>query len=330
MRQLRAGVIGIGYLGRFHARKYAALPGVRLTAVVDTDGARAALLAAETGARPYTDVYAALDDIDVASVVVPTSQHYQVGRVLLEAGVHVLMEKPITAEAAQATALIELARSRGCVLQVGHLERFRPVVRALLERAQAPRFIEAQRLGPFTARGVDVNVVLDLMIHDLDLVLKLVQAPIEQIEASGAPVRSEQIDIATARLRFANGCVAKLTASRVSPLLERRLRLVQGHACFAADLGRHTLDCYYNATAPLPPKTRGIIAERKILPAGDPLREEIRAFLSAVRHGQPPPVDGADGLRALEAALAIAQQLQVRPPAYNLATAERAPERAPP
>lgn len=313
MKQLRAAVIGVGYLGRFHARKYAALPGVRLAAVVDVDSERAADMAAETGAPACTDVRDILGSIDVASVVVPTSQHYAVGRALLEAGVHVLMEKPITSEVAQATALIGLAQARGCVLQVGHLERFNPVARALIERVRLPMFIEAHRLAPFKQRGTDVSVVLDLMIHDIDLVLQLVGAPLERIDASGAPVLSEQVDIANARLRFANGCVANLTASRVSCKSQRRLHLFQADACLAADLRDHTLDWYRKAPGHSAHGMAEIAWVREQLPANDPLREEIGAFLTSVRNRQAPPVSGTDGLRALETALEIGRQLQAHP-----------------
>ena len=313
MRQLRAAVIGAGYLGRYHAQKYATLPGVSLVAVVDVDADRAAGIAAETGARPFTDFRDVLGEIDVASVVVPTSQHYAVGRVLLEAGVHVLMEKPITTDVAQAIALVELARAHERVLQVGHLERFNPVVRALIEQARTPMFIEAHRLAPFKQRGTDVNVVLDLMIHDIDLVLKLVDVPIDHIDASGVPVLSEQIDIANARIQFVNGCVANLTASRVSLKSERRLRLFQADAYLAADMSSQTLDWYRRAPGHSVHGLEGIAGEREVMPASDPLREEILAFLTSVRTRRPPQVSGSDGVRALETALEIVRQLQAHP-----------------
>ena len=313
MKQLRAAVIGAGYLGRFHAQKYATLPGVRLTAIVDIDSARADSLAAETSAEAYTDYRAILDKVDVASVVVPTSQHYAVGRDLLEAGLHVLMEKPIAADVAEATALVKLATARNRVLQVGHLERFSPVVQALSERVEAPMFIEAHRLAPFKPRGTDVNVVLDLMIHDIDLALMLVKAPVEQIHASGVPVLSEQIDIANARIQFANGCVANLTASRVSLKSVRRLRLFQDNAYLAADMGNHTLDWYRKAPGQSVHGLPGIAGDRLVLASGDSLRDEIAAFLDSARTGSPPQVTGMDGIRALETALEVVRQLQAYP-----------------
>lgn len=330
MKPLRAAVVGVGYLGRFHAQKYAALPGVVLTAVVDINPARAAEVARETGARPCTDVRDILGQVDVASVVVPSSLHYAVGRILLEAGVHVLMEKPITEDVAQARALIELSHAHGCVLQVGHLERFRPVVRDLMKHARTPMFIEAHRLAPFKHRGTDVNVVLDLMIHDIDLALTLVNAPIEQINASGVPVLSDQIDIANARIQFSNGCVANLTASRVSLKSERRLRLFQADAYLAADMSGHTLDWYRKAPGQAVQGLEGIAGERLHFPAGDPLLEEIRAFLDCVRSGTPPPVSGEDGLRALETALEVVRQLQARPLPGMSAQTKTTPRNVPP
>lgn len=306
---LRAAVIGAGYQGRFHALKYSALPGVQLTAVVDIDPQRAARLAAETGAAAYTHHRQVLRRVDVASVAVPVSAHHEVGHDLLEAGVHVLMEKPMARSVAEASELTTLAAARGCVLQIGHLERFSPVVRALRERVGVPRFIEAHRLGPFTARGTDADVVLDLMIHDLDLTLLLVDAAIVRVDANGAPVLSEHVDIANARLTFANGCTANLTASRVSFASRRRLRLFQADAYLSADMGDYVLEWCGRVPGVGPGGRSGIAGSRDLLPRGDALGDQIRAFVRAVRTGAPPVVSGEDGVRALKAALAVVGQI---------------------
>jgi predicted dehydrogenase len=313
-KPLRAAVIGVGYLGRLHAQKYAALDGAELVAVVDSDAARAHAVAEETGTAACTDYRSLLGRIDVASVVVPTSQHFEVARELLAAGVHVLVEKPIAATVDEARALVELAEAEGRVLQVGHLERFNPVMTALLERVEQPMFIESHRLAPFKPRGTDVSVVLDLMIHDLDLIQMLVGAPIRRIDASGlAVLSSTHMDIANARIQFANGCVANATVSRVSQKGERRLRLFQHNAYLAADFSGHILDVARKlaevpAGAELP-----IELERISVPKGDALLAEIEAFVHCAREGKPPLVSGRDGLQALQTALEVIRQAEANP-----------------
>lgn len=211
-----------GHQGRYHALKYADLAGVELVAVVDIDGGRAARLSADTGAAACTDLTQMLHRVDVASVAVPVSAHLEVGWMLLDAGVHVLMEKPIARNLQEARALTELAAARGCALQIGHVERFNPAFEALRKRVRRPLYIEARRLGPFTARGSDADVVLDLMIHDIDLALTLAGRDVVGIEAAGVRVLSDHLDLAEARLRFAGGCVAELLASRASVGVQRR------------------------------------------------------------------------------------------------------------
>ncbi|KAB7627681.1 Gfo/Idh/MocA family protein [Alkalilimnicola sp. S0819] len=310
MSRLRAAVIGVGYLGRFHAQKYAAHPEVDLVAVVDADPERAAAVAAETGTRPHSDYRALLGEMDLASVVVPTAHHHAVGAALLDAGVHVLMEKPITSEVAEARDLVRRAEAGGRVLQVGHLERFKPVVRALMERVERPMFIEAHRLAPFKWRGTDINVVLDLMVHDIDLALTLVDSPVVGIQASGVPVLTDHIDIANARIQFENGCVANLTASRISQKTERRLRLFQKTAYLAADMGANTLDYYYRSPGATLGEMPDVAGDRITLPGGDAIEAEVDAFIRSVRSGSAPVVSGLDGLRALETALEVVRQLQ--------------------
>lgn len=314
MNSLRAAVIGVGHLGGHHARKYANCADVELTAVVDVDNARASQIAAETGARVLSDHRQLIGQVDLVSVVVPTSHHWKVARDLIEAGIHVLVEKPITATLAEGRELVELARAHGCVLQVGHLERFNPVMEALAARVDQPMFIESHRIAPFGLRGTDVNVVLDLMIHDIDLILNLVGGPVVKIDASGSPVLSSQLDIANARIQFASGCVANLTASRVSHKRERRMRIFQHNAYLSADLCNPTLDIYRKTDGEeMFPGIPSIQSERLELGSGDALNSEIQAFVASVRNGTTPLVSGTEGLRALETANEIIRQLEAHP-----------------
>ena len=214
--KLRAAVIGVGYLGRFHAQKFQANQHVDLVGVVDTDSKRVAEVAAEVETRAFTDYKEVLLLVDLVSIVVPTQYHYAVAKDCFDAGCHVLLEKPVTQTVAEAEELIDLAKSKKLVFQVGHLERFNPAVMALKGVLKNPQFIESHRLAPFKTRGTDVNVVLDLMIHDIDILLSMVSHPLKSINSVGVPVLSEEVDIANARLQFENGCVANVTASRAS------------------------------------------------------------------------------------------------------------------
>jgi predicted dehydrogenase len=308
---LRAAVIGVGYLGRLHAQKYAALDGVELVAVADADPQRARQVAAELGTRPVDDFRALLDgQIHLASIVVPTEHHYDVARACLEAGVHVLVEKPVTETLAQAQALQALAERRRLTLQVGHLERFNPAFLAAREIVREPLFIESHRLAPFKPRGTDVAVTLDLMIHDIDLILDLVASPVAEVRASGTPVLTDEIDIGNARIEFENGCVANVTASRVSQKAMRKLRIFQPDAYVTVDTLTHRLTVARRepgsglAEARLP-----IRVEEQRFDTPDPLAAEIRDFVACVREGRRPAVGGAEGRRALEVALAITQAM---------------------
>ncbi len=317
-------MVGVGYLGRFHAQKYATLPGVELTAVVDRDPERAATVAAELGVPACTRTEELPAGVSIASVAVPTRDHFTVARALLEAGVNVLVEKPITATVTEARELITLAARHERVLQVGHLERFNPVVRALAERVDTPLFIEAHRVSPFRLRGADANVVLDLMIHDIDLIAEFVRAPVERIDANGVAVLSHDIDIANARIQFSGGCVANVTASRASLKHERRLRLFQPTAYFSVDLADHRLDIRRKAHTEMYPGVPDIETEQLEFPTGDALRAEIEAFVTSVRDGHPPTVTGTDGLRALTIATEIVAQLQGQPPTRLAASSQPA------
>jgi predicted dehydrogenase len=300
---MRAAVIGVGYLGRYHAWKYAALEDVDLVAVVDANLARAREVARECGCRALDDFRAVLGKVDVVSIVVPTEHHYTVARDCLEAGAHILVEKPVTRTVQEADALIELAAARGRVFQVGHLERFNPAILALQELLKEPVFVESYRLAPFKPRGTDVDVVLDLMVHDIDLILNIVKSEVTDIRPMGFPVLTDEVDIAHARLEFANGCVANATASRVSDKALRKVRVFQQDAYLSLDLHNPGLTCWRRVhdggrAARLESEERGFAQT-------DLLMEEVRAFVNAVRGGTPPVVSGAEGKRALEIALRI-------------------------
>jgi len=297
-QKLRAAVVGAGYLGTFHAEKYAALPDCDLVAVADIDFERASALAARLGCRAVRDFEEVVSQIDCASVVVPTTHHESIASRLLRAGVDCLVEKPLAASAAEAAALVALAREQGRILQVGHLERFNPALTRLAREITAPRFIECHRLAPFTERGADVDVVRDLMIHDLDLVRLLVPHEIESLEAVGVPVVTAEPDIANVRLRFAGGGIANVTASRVSLKRERKLRLFQTDTYLTIDLGERSV-----RIARRTPGTSGIAGvtwEQIDLGEADALGAEIRAFLASVQTRARPAVTGEDGLAALE------------------------------
>lgn len=310
MKQLRAAVIGVGYLGRFHAQKYAALDGVELVAVVDNDLQRAQEVAAEVGCRAESDYLALLSEIDVASVVVPTQFHYAVASACLEAGVHILLEKPITPTLEEADQLIKLARGKGCILQIGHLERFNPAVMALQGVLNKPQFIESQRMAPFKPRGTDVNVVLDLMIHDIDIILSMVQSDIKLVNSVGVPVLSGEVDIANARLQFDNGCVANVTASRASRETVRKIRIFQEDAYISIDYQEREISIFRKGGEGFPvPGLPGVAAEKRSFDQCDTLMEEVSSFVQAVRSGSEPVVTGEDGKRALDVATQISHKL---------------------
>ncbi len=302
MKRLKAAVIGAGYLGRFHAEKYAALPEVELVAVVDIVEARAQELASRYGARAATDFRTLSGEIEMASVVVPTDAHCPIACALLGSGVHVLVEKPMAASLAEADRMIELARQGRLVLQIGHLERFNPALLALRGILGEPLFIESHRIAAFSPRGLEVSVVLDLMIHDIDIILNIVKSPVTAIRPTGLPVLSGEVDIAHARLEFANGCVANVTASRVSREPLRKIRVFQRDGYISIDyLGRRVAVC---RREPGPDGFR-ITTEEMGFEKQDALLMEIQAFVQAVRDGTAPAVSGEEGRAALRVALAI-------------------------
>jgi len=306
-------VVGVGYLGRFHAQKYAQLPECSLVGVVDSHADAAARVAAEVRSAAYGDFRELLGKVDAVSVVTPTPTHYDIARAFLEAGAHVLLEKPISETTAQAQQLIDLARQHRRVLQVGHLERFNPAILAAEALLTRPRFIECHRLAPFKERGTDVNVVLDLMIHDIDLVQMIVGSPVASLEAIGTPVFSSEIDIANARLRFDSGCVANVTASRVSLKTERKLRVFRDDAYLSIDLQQKILTVIRKREPPASEGQLPVHIEEQSFDQGDALLAEIESFLAAIRGERPVLVGGEDGLRALRTAIAITQCVQAAP-----------------
>ena len=305
---LRAAVVGVGYLGRFHAEKYAAEPEAELVAVVDTDAARARELAERFACRTFGDVAALCGLVDCVSVAVPTPLHHDIGVALLEAGIDVLVEKPIAATLEEARDLVHVAEERGRILQVGHLERFNPAIRALAPILTRPRFLECHRLATFVERGTDVDVVLDLMIHDFDVILSIVPSTVVAVEAVGVPVITSSPDIANARIRFADGAIANVTASRVSGRRERKLRIFQPDAYIHIDYGEKRLRLFRRGAAP-PGGLAPIEVEEREVPEEDALAQEIHAFLEAVRSRQVPLVSGREGLRAVELAYQIREKL---------------------
>jgi predicted dehydrogenase len=309
MQKIRVAVIGVGYLGRFHAQKYAQAPDCELVAIVDTSPQARAALAAELQVAQVADYHALLGKVDAVSVVTSTAAHFEIARAFLDSGAHVLVEKPVTETVAQARALIDTAQRVQRVLQVGHLERFNAAILAAEPVLRAPRFIECQRLAPYRERGTDVNVVLDLMIHDLDIVQTIVGCDIESIDAVGTPVFSEEIDIANARIRFVNGCVANATASRVSLKTERKLRIFQDDAYLSLDLQQKILTVIRKRPGTPAAGELPVTIDERNFDQGDALREEILAFVHSIRSGEPPKVSGEDGLRALETAIRITQQV---------------------
>jgi predicted dehydrogenase len=305
--RIRAAVIGVGYLGKFHAEKYAASEKVKLVAVVDIDEKRGNEVGSLVGAPALTDYRALFGQVQCVSIAVPTRLHYRVACDFIEAGIDVLVEKPLTADIAEARALVEAAKARNVVLQVGHLERFNPAIRRLEGIIREPKFVECHRLAPFVERGTDVDVVLDLMIHDIDIIASLVRSPLQRVEAVGVPVLTDKPDIANARINFANGCIANVTSSRVSLKRERKIRFFQPDAYISIDYDQRRAQIYHK-----PAPGAGwldIRAENIEIKDGDALADEIDSFLDCVRERTLPVVAGADGLRALEIASMISSQL---------------------
>ncbi len=301
---VKVGVVGVGYLGRFHAEKLSRMKGAELVAVVDVDPERARQVARDLGVKALSDHRELIGLAQAACVVTPTVDHHRVAMDLLAGGLDLLCEKPITATLEQADQIISLAQEKGLILQVGHLERFNPAVMAMEERVKRPLFIECNRIAPFKARATDVDVALDLMIHDLDIILSLVGEEPSQISAVGVPVLGPHADIVNARLEFPGGCVANVTASRLALKDERKMRIFQPDAYLSLDFKKRKL-LVVSQVEYRPGKLPKVDAERPRFGKSDPLEEEIKAFVQSVRDRQPPRVSGPDGRRALACAMAV-------------------------
>ena len=310
MNEIRVGVIGVGYLGKFHAEKYAAMDNVRLVGVADIDRSRAEDLAARFGSRAFTDYRDLLSLVDAVSIVVPTESHFSVGLEFLDHGVDVLIEKPMTTTLKQADELIDVAESRGRILQVGHLERFNPAVLALKDIITNPMFIEAHRLSIFKDRSTDVSVVLDLMIHDIDIILNIVNSEIQSIHAAGAPVICEHADIANVRLQFESGCVANVTASRISTKNQRKIRLFQKDAYIAVDFAGREITLIRRSENQSDSLVPGTDFQQLSFTEADVLEDELASYLQAVRTRNAPVVSGHAGRKALAVALDIMDQVE--------------------
>ncbi len=306
---LRVGVVGVGTWGQNHARIYASLEDVKLAAVADLDGRAGAEIAARFKADFYGDYRQLLGRVDAVSVAVPTADHFRVASFFLENGIHVLVEKPMTATLEEADRLIELAERRKTVLQVGHLERFNPAVRALRPVVNEPKFFEAHRLGIFAPRSLDIDVVLDLMIHDLDIILSLVGSEVADIRSVGIPILSEKIDIANARLEFENGCVANLTASRVSSEKIRKLRFFQPNSYISLDYERQSV-AVYSLVPTEGGAGRAIVSRMLVVEPGEPLRAQLESFVQAVSGGREPECSGREGREALAVALQVLARMR--------------------
>jgi len=308
---LRAGVAGAGAMGRNHARVFSLLEGVELVAIYDQNKQQAEAVAAEFGAIAVDSLDEFAEAVDAATVAVPTIAHREVGCALMEKGVHVLMEKPIADTLDDARVLIETSQRCGKILQVGHIERFNPVMRELEDRLSEPRFIEAHRLSPFPNRSIDIGVVLDLMIHDLEIILHLVRSPIESVDAVGVAVMTSREDIANARIRFKNGCVANVTASRISPERMRKIRVFQGDCYLSLDYQEQTAGMYRMAEG-------GIEKVEVNVEKDEPLKLELASFVECARAGSTPEVSGQQGAAALDLALEITNLINQSPPAASL------------
>ncbi len=302
MKTLRVGVIGVGHIGSNHARIYSEIPSAEFSAVYDVDLARANSIAKKFGAKAAGSLDEFSGMIDAASVATPTNTHFDIGKKLSERGIHLLIEKPITDNTAHASELAELAAGKGLILQVGHVERFNPVLSALEQRLTHPRFIEAHRLSPYPERSTDIGVVLDLMIHDLEIILHLVRSPVQSIDAVGVPVLSKGEDIANARIRFENGCVANVTSSRISPERMRKIRVFQEDAYLSLD--------YQNQSGEIYRRVDGRITRDKVqIAREEPLKQQLASFIECASTGRQPRVSGFQATAALELAVEITKKI---------------------
>lgn len=310
MHKLNCAVIGVGYLGRFHAQKYHALDSVNLKAVCDIDEDTAQAVSEELEVPAYKHYHEFLSDVDAVSIAASTKAHFAIAKDCLENGIHVLLEKPMTETLVQARELVAIAKEKNLVFQIGHLERFNSARIALEDYLEEPRFIDSERLAPFNPRGSDVNVILDLMIHDIDLLQSMIKAPIVRIDAQGTPVLTNDIDIASARLLFDNGTVANVTASRVSFKRSRKMRIFQPSCYLSVDFQEKRFARFKKGAGELFPGVPDIERTEKHFGESDALLEEIKSFLTCIEHGKKPLVSGDDGLQALHTAHKITEVIK--------------------
>ena len=307
-RKIRVGVIGVGHVGQHHARIYRELPGVELAGIADIDPARLQEVKRVAEAPVFQDYRELFGHVDGVSLAVPTHLHAQIARECLDRGVDVLVEKPITQTLEEAEELTDLAKQRGRILQVGHVERFNGAVRALHRIVKTPGFIECHRLSPFPQRGTDVDVILDLMIHDIDIILSLVKSPVSQVNAVGVPVLTDRVDISNARLEFASGCVANVTASRVSIERLRKIRIFQPDTYISLDYASQEITLFRRLPPDLasqPPQLPQIVREEVVVEKEEPLRLQLMSFLSSIRERTRPEVSGEEAVEALRVASQI-------------------------
>ncbi len=327
MNKIKVGIIGVGHLGRLHVQNYKFIPEAEIIGVYDVNHESSKHTANEFQVNPFDNLYQFLDQIEAASIVVSTTNHFEITRACFERGIHCLVEKPITSTLAEADELIRFSKEKKLILQVGHIERFNPAIVALNDFELRPMFIESHRLASFNPRGTDVTVVLDLMIHDIDIILHLVKSPVTKIDASGVAVVTDEVDIANARLGFANGCVANITASRISQKKMRKMRLFQRNAYIGIDFLQKFSEIYQlvdssNVTIqsnqiPIEMgqlnqygQIKKIIYERRQIEESNALKMELESFLSAVRTGKQPAVSGEEGREALRVAIEITDMIK--------------------
>ena len=307
MHKIKTAVIGVGYLGKFHADKYATLPNSELIAVVDPNAETVKAIAAKHNVQGLTDYQSLLGKVEAVSIAAPTTLHFKIAMDFLSHGSHVLIEKPITVTVDEADQLIALAKKNKLLIQVGHLERFNAAILDLDKEISKPVFIESHRLAPFNPRATDVNVVLDLMIHDIDIILDIVHSDVKSIAASGAKILTNSTDIANVRLEFENGCVANVTASRVSMKTERKMRLFQQDSCITVDFQNRAMKMYSKGDKEMFPGIPEIVSLESVYENNDALKVEIIAFLDSIENGTPVKVTGEAGRRALATAMQISK-----------------------
>ena len=307
MSKLKIAVIGIGYLGEFHAQKYKANKNVDLIGIVDINESRGTEIAKKIGVDFYLDYTSIVDIVDAVSIVVPTNLHYKIAKYFIENGKHVLIEKPFASNTLEAKKLEKLSKKKSIVLQIGHLERFNKAFVALKNKVKSPLFIECNRISPFKIRGTEVDVIMDLMIHDLDIILSLNKSKVKSIQANGISVLTKTIDIAHARITFENNCVCNLTASRISDKIERKMRLFQKNAYFSLDFQSCSLDSYKTTKVD---KTKAIEKSKDNFLKNDPLNDEIISFVNCIKNNKKPIVTALDGINALQYAIKISKLIK--------------------